>query len=118
MLVQRLRYLVALARERHFARAANACRVTQPTLSEGIKHLEDELGVPIVERGQRYQGLTQAGEKVLAGADRIIADYGWLAQEIGGMRDGLVGRLTFGAIPAVHPVSRSSPRRSSTGIPK
>ena len=104
MLVQRLRYLVALARERHFARAANACRVTQPTLSEGIKHLEDELGVPIVERGQRYQGLTQAGEKVLAWAHRIIADYDWLAQEIGEMRDALVGRLSFGAIPAVHPV--------------
>jgi len=104
VLVQRLRYLVALARERHFARAASACRVTQPTLSEGIKHLEDELGVPIVERGQRYQGLTQAGERVLAWAHRIIADYEWLAQEIGEMREGLVGRLAFGAIPAVHPV--------------
>lgn len=104
MLVQRLRYLIALARERHFARAANACRVTQPTLSEGIKHLEDELGVPIVERGQRYRGLTQEGERVLAWAHRIIADYDWMAQEIGEMRDGLVGRLSFGAIPAVHPV--------------
>jgi DNA-binding transcriptional LysR family regulator len=104
MLVQRLRYLVALARERHFARAAAACRVTQPTLSEGIKHLEDELGVPIVERGQRYQGLTQAGERVLAWANRIIADYDWLAQENGELREGLVGRLVFGAIPAVHPV--------------
>jgi DNA-binding transcriptional LysR family regulator len=104
MLVQRLRYLIALAHERHFARAANACRVTQPTLSEGIKHLEDELGVPIVERGQRYQGLTPAGERVLAWARRIVADYEWLAQEIGEMREGLVGRLCFGAIPAVHPV--------------
>ena len=104
MLVQRLRYLVALARERHFARAAAACRVTQPTLSEGIKHLEDELGVPIVDRGQRYQGLTQAGERVLAWANRIIADYDCLAQEIGELREGLVGRLVFGAIPAVHPV--------------
>jgi DNA-binding transcriptional LysR family regulator len=104
MLVQRLRYLIALARERHFARAAIACRVKQPTLSAGIKQLEDELGVPIVERGQRYQGLTQAGEKVLAWAHRIIADYDWLSQEIGEMRDGLVGRLSFGAIPAAHPV--------------
>jgi DNA-binding transcriptional LysR family regulator len=104
VLVQRLRYLVALARERHFARAATACHVTQPTLSEGIRHLEDELGVPIVERGQRYQGLTQAGERVLAWAHRIIADYEWLDQEIGEMRDGLVGRLSFGAIPAVHSI--------------
>jgi DNA-binding transcriptional LysR family regulator len=61
MLLQHLRYLVALARERHFARAADACQVAQPTLSEGIRQLEEDLGVPIVERRQRYQGLTHNG---------------------------------------------------------
>lgn len=104
MLTQHLRYLVALARERHFARAAEACRVAQPTLSEGIKQLEDDLGVPIVDRRQRYQGLTPAGTRVLAWAHRIIADYEALAQEVGELRDGLVGRLTLAAIPATHPV--------------
>jgi len=104
MLIQHLRYLVALARERHFARAAETCRVAQPTLSEGIKQLEDDLGVPIVERRQRYQGLTPAGTRVLAWAHRIIADYESLAQEVGELRDGLAGRLSLAAIPATHPV--------------
>jgi len=104
MLLQHLRYLVALARERHFARAAEACGVAQPTLSEGIRQLEDDLGVPIVERRQRYQGLTPGGTRVLVWAHRIIADYESLAQEVGELRDGLVGRLTLAAIPAMHPV--------------
>jgi molybdenum-dependent DNA-binding transcriptional regulator ModE len=96
------RYLVALARERHFARAAEACGVAQPTLSEGIKQLEDDLGVPIVDRRQRYQGLTPAGTRVLAWAHRIIADYESLAQEVGELREGLAGKLTLAAIPATH----------------
>jgi DNA-binding transcriptional LysR family regulator len=104
MLIQHLRYLVALARERHFARAAESCRVAQPTLSEGIRQLEDDLGVPIVERRQRYQGLTPAGTRVLAWANRIIADAESLTQEVSELRDGLVGRLTLSAIPAMHPV--------------
>lgn len=104
MLIQHLRYLVALARERHFARAADACSVTQPTLSEGIKHLEEELGVPIVERGHRYQGLTPAGERVLTWAQRILTDQEQLFQEVAELREGAVGRLTLGAIPAAHPV--------------
>jgi DNA-binding transcriptional LysR family regulator len=56
MIVRYLEYLVALARERHFARAASACNVTQPTLSAGIKQLEESLGVLIVERRQRFVG--------------------------------------------------------------
>ncbi len=104
MLIQQLRYLVALARERHFARAAATCGVTQPTLSEGIKHLEDELGVPLVDRGQRYQGLTPAGQRVLGWAQRMVADADSLAQDVGEIRDGLVGRLTMGVIPAAHSV--------------
>jgi DNA-binding transcriptional LysR family regulator len=104
MLIQHLRYLVALARERHFARAAESCGVAQPTLSEGIRQLEDDLGVPIVERRQRYQGLTPAGTRVLAWANRIIADAESLTREVSELRDGLVGRLTLSAIPAMHPV--------------
>jgi DNA-binding transcriptional LysR family regulator len=104
MVLQHLRYLVALARDRHFARAAETCGVAQPTLSEGIRQLEDDLGIPIVDRRQRYQGLTPAGTRVLMWANRIIADYESLAQEVAELRDGLVGRLTLAVIPAMHPV--------------
>jgi hypothetical protein len=63
--IRQLQYLVALAREKHFTRAAQACHVTQPTLSGRIRQLEQELGVPIVERGQRFLGFTADGERVL-----------------------------------------------------
>ncbi|QHY96609.1 Hydrogen peroxide-inducible genes activator [Streptomyces sp. S4.7] len=61
MLLRQLEYLVALARERHFARAADACFVSQPSLSAAIRKLEHELGVPIVRRGRRFEGLTPGG---------------------------------------------------------
>jgi DNA-binding transcriptional LysR family regulator len=70
MIIRHLQYLTNLSRERHFARAAAACNVTQSTLSAGIKQLEESLGVLIVERGQRYVGLTDDGERVLAWAQR------------------------------------------------
>jgi DNA-binding transcriptional LysR family regulator len=58
MLLRQLEYLVALAREKHFARAADACYVSQPSLSAAIRKLEQELDVPIVRRGRRFEGLT------------------------------------------------------------
>ncbi|MFF2423588.1 LysR family transcriptional regulator [Streptomyces mirabilis] len=61
MLLRQLEYLVALARERHFAHAAAACFVSQPSLSAAIRRLEHELDVPIVRRGRRYEGLTPEG---------------------------------------------------------
>ena len=60
MVLRQLEYLAALAREKHFGRAAEACHVSQPTLSAAIRLLEDDLGAPIVERGHRYVGLTPA----------------------------------------------------------
>ena len=99
MIVRYLDYLVALARERHFARAAAACNVTQPTLSAGIKQLEESLGVLIVERRRRFVGFTAEGERVLAWGQRVLADYGGLTQELGEMREGLAGQLRIGAIP-------------------
>ena len=104
MLIRHLQYLTALARERHFARAATVCNVTQPTLSGGIKQLEESLGVLIAERGQRFLGLTAEGERVLAWAQRVLVDYGSLQQELSEMREGLVGQLRVGAIPVTLPI--------------
>jgi DNA-binding transcriptional LysR family regulator len=99
MLLRQLEYLVALARERHFSRAANACFVSQPSLSAAIRKLEHELDVPIVRRGRRYEGLTPEGERVLAWAHRILAERDALEQELSAMRGGLNGTLRLGAIP-------------------
>jgi len=103
MLIQQLTYLAALARERHFGRAAAACHVTQPTLSSGIRRLEGELGVQIVQRTQRFEGLTPEGERVLKWSKRILADAQALKDDLGSMRQGLRGRLRLGAIPTSLP---------------
>ena len=63
--IDKLEFLLALSRERHFGRAAEACGVTQPTLSAGLKQLEEQLGVLLVNRGSRFQGFTPEGERVL-----------------------------------------------------
>ncbi len=98
--IRQLRYLVSLARERHFARAAEACGVAQPTLSAGLRHLEENLGVMVVERGNRFKGLTPEGERVLAWAQRILADCDALEQELIGARKRLAGRISIGVIPS------------------
>jgi DNA-binding transcriptional LysR family regulator len=99
MIVRQLEYLATLTRERHFGRAAAACHVSQPTLSAGIRRLEEELGFQIVRRAQRYEGLTPEGERVLEWALRILADVDGLHDEVGAMRQGLSGQLRIGAIP-------------------
>jgi DNA-binding transcriptional LysR family regulator len=99
MILRHLEYLVALARERHFGRAAAACGVTQPTLSAAIRELEAELEVLIVERGQRFRDLTAEGERVVEWARRILADRDALRQEVGSAKQGLAGRLVLGVIP-------------------
>ncbi|MGE3738579.1 MAG: LysR family transcriptional regulator [Geminicoccaceae bacterium] len=98
--IRQLRYLVALARERHFARAAAACGVAQPTLSAGLRQLEEGLGVLIVERGNRFKGLTVEGERVLGWARRILADCDALEQELAATRRSMTGRITLGVIPS------------------
>ena len=102
--LRQLRYLSALARERHFARAAESCHVSQPTLSARIRQLEDELGIAIVRRGQRYQGLTPEGERVLAWARRIISDCDSLIQEASEQVTDLSGTLSIGVIPSALPI--------------
>jgi DNA-binding transcriptional LysR family regulator len=106
--IRQLQYLVALARERHFTRAAQACHVTQPTLSGRIRQLEQELGVPIVERGQRFLGLTAEGERVLKWAHAILDNWASLQQEIAQIRNtsgALTGRLSVGVIPSGLPMA-------------
>src|SRR5262245_48267379 len=106
MNLRHLRFFVTLAREGHHGRAAAACRVTQPTLSEAIRQLERELSVPLIDRnGQRYRGLTPEGERALGWAQRILADEDALGQELAEMRQGLSGDLHFGVIPAAMPVT-------------
>lgn len=100
MLFRQLEYFVALARERHFARAASACHVSQPALSEAIRKLERELGVPLVRRGQKFEGLTPEGERLVLGARRILADRAALEQEVTALQTGLTGALRLGVIPA------------------
>lgn len=99
MLLRQLEYLTALAREGHFGRAAEACHVTQPALSAGIRKLESELGVQIVQRGQRFEGFTPEGLQVLRWGQRILAERQALGQTLASMRGGLTGTLRIGAIP-------------------
>ena len=100
MLIRHLSYFVALAREQHFARAAEACNITQPTLTAAIQKLEEDLGVRLVIRDHRFVRLTEEGEKLLAWGRQILADYGSLKDDLAGLRRGLVGTLHLGVIPA------------------
>ncbi|GAB2759652.1 LysR family transcriptional regulator [Salinifilum aidingensis] len=100
MLFRQLEYFVALARERHFARAASACYVSQPALSEAIRKLEHELKVPLIRRGRSFEGLTPEGERLVLWARRILADHNALRQEVAALRTGLTGELHLGVIPA------------------
>jgi DNA-binding transcriptional LysR family regulator len=105
VLIRQLEYLVALARERHFARAAAACHASQPALSAAIRKLETELGVPIVLRGHRFEGFTAEGERVVGWAHRIVAERDALRDDLARMRDGLSATLRIGAIPTAVPAS-------------
>ncbi len=106
MNLRHLRYFVTLAREGNHQRAAAACNVTQPTLSEAVRHLERELAVPLLSRnGPRFAGLTIEGQRVLAWARRILSDEEALSQEIAEIRGGLSGELRFGIIPAAIPMA-------------
>jgi len=103
MFIRQLNYLMALAREKHFTRAAEKCFVTQPTLSGGIKALEEELDMRLVLRGPRFRGLTPEGTRVLAWASQIVSGYENLKQEVAVLREGVNGTLRLGVIPDAMP---------------
>jgi DNA-binding transcriptional LysR family regulator len=98
-LLEALRYLAALDQHRHFGRAAMACRITQPALSNAIRALETELGVPVVRRSRQYEGLTAEGEVVLAHAHRLLREAEAMRQELHSREQAPRGRLQIGAVP-------------------
>ena len=103
MQIRLLEYFVALAAERHFARAAAACNVSQPTLSGGVAALEEQLGRRLVERDRRFIGLTPEGLAVLPWAQQLVAGFNSLALAAASARGPLCGTLRLGAIPAAAP---------------
>ena len=103
-MIDKLEMFIALANERHFGRAAEVCGVTQPTLSSAIRQLEDQLGVQLVFRGSRYQGLTPEGQRVLDWGRRIVGDMRALKDEMRTVRAGLSGNLRIGVIPTALPM--------------
>ncbi len=103
-MIDKLEYLLAIANEKHFGRAADACGVSQPSLSLGLKQLEEQLGVMLVQRGSRFIGLTPEGERTLEWARRIIGDARAMRQDIKALKQGLTGRMRIAVIPAALPM--------------
>jgi DNA-binding transcriptional LysR family regulator len=104
MFLRQLEYLVALAQEQHFSRAARHCNISQPSLSNAIKQLEAEFGTPIVLRHQRFQGFTAEGSRVVEWSKRILADRDAMLQELSVLKKTLSGRIRLGAMPTSSPV--------------
>jgi DNA-binding transcriptional LysR family regulator len=104
-MLDKFEFLIALARERHFRRAAERCGVTQPTLSAGIRALEETFGAALVNRGSRYVGLTPEGERVLQWARRITGDAHAMRQEVEVLKRGVGGVIRLACIPTALPVA-------------
>ncbi len=103
MNLRALEYLVALAEERNFSRAAEACFVSQPTLSTQLKKLEEELGVQLVERNPRSVMLTAAGEQVVARAREILQQVDVIRDTARRARDPEAGSIRLGIFPTLGP---------------
>lgn len=99
------KYLLALDEQRHFGRAALACHVTQPALSNALRALEESLGVAIVTRGRTFAGFTTEGERVLASARRMLREHELLQQELQSSAESPTGPLRIGAVPMCLPVA-------------
>ena len=98
-MIAKLEMLIALAKEKHFGRAAESLGITQPSLSTGIRQLEDQLGVKLVLRGSRFGGLTPEGQRTLIWARKIVGDARRLREEMRFTREGLSGHLRIAVIP-------------------
>jgi len=104
-LLASLRYLVALSEHRHFGRAAIACHITQPALSNALRALEAEFGVTIVQRGRSFVGFTPEGERVLASARTLLRERDLLAQDLLSQAEAPHGALMIAAVPSAIPVA-------------
>jgi LysR family hydrogen peroxide-inducible transcriptional activator len=103
MTLTELRYIVALAQERHFGRAAQKCFVTQPTLSLALAKLEDELGVRLFERNKNEVLVTARGREIVEQAKRVLDEVGKIQHLARGGQDQLAGPLRLGVIPTIGP---------------
>ncbi len=101
--IRDLQLLLALSQRKHFTRAAADCGISQPAFSARIHHLEQQLGVPIVRRGNKFLGFTREGELVLRWARRILTDAEGMRQDIEVARDDLHGVLAVGVVPTALP---------------
>jgi len=99
VLFRQLEYFVAVAQERHFARAAEKCYVSQPALSAAIAKLERELNVTLINRGHSFEGLTPEGERLVVWAKRILAEHDAFKAEVYAVRSGITGTLRLGTVP-------------------
>ena len=104
-LLASLRYLVALDEHKHFGRAALACHITQPALSNALRALEQEFGTTIINRGRVFVGLTPEGERVLATAQRMMHERELLEQDLRGVANKPVGNIVIGAVPTAVPIA-------------
>lgn len=100
-----MRYLVALDEHKHFARAAQACFVTQPALSNALRALEQEFGSSIVKRGRTFVGFTPEGERLLESARRMLREEELLKQDLSSVTGQPQGRLSIGVVPSAEPVA-------------
>jgi len=98
-MINKLEMFIAVAQEEHFGRAAERLGITQPTLSTGIKQLEDMLGVKLIFRGSRYGGLTPEGQRALTWARQLVSDARTFREEMRVSRHGLSGHLRLAVIP-------------------
>jgi DNA-binding transcriptional LysR family regulator len=105
MFIRQLEYLVTLAREKHFAKAAEVCHVSQPALSSAIRSLEKELGIMIVQRGRRFIGLTAEGERVLVWAQQTLSSLSHMREDASIAKSTMAGTLRIGAIPTTMTVA-------------
>ena len=105
MFIRQLDYLVTLAREKHFAKAAEACHVSQPALSSAIRSLEKELGIMVVQRGRRFMGFTVEGERVLLWAQQTLTSLSHMREDATISKSSMAGTLRVGAIPTTMTVT-------------
>lgn len=119
MFIRQIHYLLALSKTGHFGRAAESCHVSQPALSTAIQHLETELGITIIRRGQRFQGFTMEGERLLQWAQILAHDWESMKQVAAQCSSNLTGTLRIGAIPttlAVAPLLTEPYQRDYPGV--